>query len=236
MLYQFYSEINFPNGQKMTYGKKINIAFQKKGQEGLSVIFGEISDEMVNNFTPQGFDTIMVWLGHTLYPLALTIDIGGKIQSVANWEEVKERCGKESKRIIAYYENASSVRDYVEVSLKNISSEESFIKSIEQSNIFQVIRIGLLHKDSFYYDIPDFPSASQYCSLSFQKKRENEYNEMTYVASDERTDDIVMSKTGQIYVQRDDKEFINIIQMQCKMEIANEGYYVRRIEIKRIEE
>lgn len=234
MLYQFYSEIKFPNGLRTTNSKKINISFQRR-VAGVSVVFDEITDELVDNFVPHDFDAIMMGLGHTLYPLILTIDIDGKIRSVANWEEVKKRYEKESKRIITYYENALSVRKYVKASLANISSEEAFIKCIRLSNLFQVIRIGLIHKNSFYYNIPDFPSAGQYCSLSFQKERENEHNEMTYAASDEKIDNVVLSKKGQIYLQRDNKGFINIIQMQCNMEIADEGYYIRRIEIKRIE-
>ena len=144
MAYLFYSEIRLPNGKRICYSRKGDVVVRRKGKQGMEIAFGEITEEKVNHAVPREFDAIMTWMGRALYPVCLTVDSSGKVKSILNWEEVRERCREEGRRIELYYEQSKLVQTYVQETLKGVSTEASLIECLSVSNFFQLVRIALL--------------------------------------------------------------------------------------------
>ena len=148
----------------------------------------------------------------------------------------RERCREEGRRIELYFEQSKLVQTYVQETLKGASTEASLIECLSVSNFFQLVRIALFPNQDTTYIIHDFPSQGEVCTLGFQVDRGNDENETLYIATDKEEDGQVLSKEGTIRVRCNGEGFADIIQMQCKIEVAGEGYYVRRVEIQRLEE
>jgi len=236
MAYLFYSEIRLPNGKRICYSREGDVGVRRKGKQGMEIAFGEITEEKVNHAVPREFDAIMTWMGRALYPVCLTVDSSGKVKSILNWDEVRKRCREEGRRIELYYEQSKLVQTYVQETLKGASTEASLIECLSVSNFFQLVRIALFPNQDTTYIIHDFPSQGEVCTLGFQVDRGNDENETLYIATDKEEDGQVLSKEGTIRVRYNGEGFPDIIQMQCKIEVAGEGYYVRRVEIQRLEE
>ncbi len=232
--YHFYSDVIFPNGEKSTYSKLLDIEVGNAQSGFVAFSINGCHDERIDGQPPKEFNLLMACLGHALFPLHMMIEEEQSVSHIINLAEIATRYKKEGERIIDYYEQAPSVQQYIKSSLENLSSEKLFTRNIEQTNFFQLIRIALLHKKTIPYIIQDFPSAGEAFSLTFQKREENDLNGIFYDASGEKGIHDVLSVKGQISMQENEKGDIGIVQMQCRVEIADEGYYNRKAEIELI--
>lgn len=231
--YSFVSEVIKASGECSVYSKIEQIETLPNLVEGLNFILRGSEDEYLNGDELSGFDAIMQKLGDSLYPIELQVLKTGKLKRVKNLSEINKRWNNEIKIILTTHKNAYWVERYINMTSKNIRSEESFLNSLSHNSFIQLF---FMEENAIEQNInvTAFPFAESACKLDFHLQTSFE-RECHYKAIIGKVDDRICSGHGDLKIAYAEKGQSVSILFQCMVEFVGEGYYKKRIKIELIE-
>lgn len=227
--YHFLSSVLFPDGHQYSYDKDIEVSYQ----DATCLSISHIGTDLINGIPPQEFDLTMSWLGNALYPIKIDMDTAGELKRIVNIDEVRKRYSSEGVHIMAYYEQSPLIVRYVTDCLKRLRDEKQLMQHLHRSNLYQLIALcmDLPHRS---YQLVDFPFTEDTLALHFSTEDENE-TELLLTVHDIQTTRQFLSHEGRAYVHKSGPSSFDHIQLLLTVEVVNEGYYTRKLELKRIE-
>ena len=226
----FHSVVIFPNGSNNSYKKHIDISNLTQYLISIS----NYSTERINSKPPEDFDFIMSWLGNALYPMTVRMNDLGEATGIENIDEVRKRYTTEGQKIINYYEQDALVADYVKGCIEKVQDEKEVLQCISQSNIYQLATLFMAITDR-EYRLVDFPFIGDVITFCLSIEDEDE-QEILLSIPEIKTERKVLSHMGKAYVHKTGKGTFDHIQFMLEIEIEDEGYYTRKLELKQISE
>ena len=232
--YQLFSEMLFPNGNKSSYKDIVTIFYTGNLIKTSSLEINKKGQNLIDGDSSQEFDFIMSWLGNALYPITVRMDDLGEAKGIENIDEVRERYTTEGQKIIDYYEQDSLVADYVKGCIKKVQDEKEVLQCISQSNIYQLatLYIAITARE---YRLVDFPFIGDVITFCLSIEDEDE-QEILLSIPEIKTERKILSHVGKAYVHKTEKGAFDHIQLMLEVEIEDEGYYTRKLELKQISE
>lgn len=227
--YNFLSEMVLPNGKKQSLQKVV--AFMSKNN---SISIANHDKEKFENRQPEDFDFIMSWLGNALYPITVRMNDLGETTGIENIDEVRERYATEGQKIIDYYEQDALVADYVKGCIEKVQDEKEVMQCISQTNIYQLATLYMAIT-AREYRLVDFPFIGDVITFCLSVEDEDE-QEILLNIPEIKTERKVLSHVGKAYVHKTGKGTFDHIQIMLEVEIEDEGYYTRKLELKQISE
>lgn len=226
----FLSVLILPNGSNVSYKKYVDISNLTQYLISIS----NHSTERINSNPPEDFDFIMSWLGNVLYPMTVCMDDSGEAKGIENIEEVRERYATEGQKIIDYYEQDALVTKYVKGCIKKVQDEKEVLQCISQGNIYQLATLYMAIT-AREYRLVDFPFIGDVIRFSLSVEDEDE-DEILLSIPEIKTERKILSHVGKAYVHKTEKGTFDHIQLMLEVEIEDEGYYTRKLELKQINE
>ena len=232
--YQLFSEMLFPNGNKSSYQDIVTIFYTGNLIKTSSLEINKKGQNLIDGDSSQEFDFIMSWLGNALYPMTVRMDDLGEAKGIENIDEVRERYATEGQKIIDYYEQDSLVADYVKGCIEKVQDEKEVLQCISQSNIYQLatLYIAITARE---YRLVDFPFVGDVITFCLSIEDEDE-QEILLSIPEIKTERKILSHVGKAYVHKTEKGAFDHIQLMLEVEIEDEGYYTRKLELKQISE
>lgn len=207
---------------------------RKDYHQGSALIINQENGCNINRRSPEEFDLIMSWLGNALYPMTVRMDDSGEAKGIENIDEVRERYATEGQKIIDYYEQDSLVAEYVKGCIKKVQDEKEVLQCILQSNIYQLATLYMAIT-AREYRLVDFPFVGDVITFCLSIEDEDE-EEILLSIPEIKTERKVLSHVGKAYVHKTEKGTFDHIQLMLEVEIEDEGYYTRKLELKQINE
>ena len=229
----FLSENIITNGCKQRC-ERILILDRIDYHQGSALIINQENGCNINRRSPEEFDLIMSWLGNALYPMTVRMDDSGEAKGIENIDEVRERYATEGQKIIDYYEQDSLVAEYVKGCIKKVQDEKEVLQCILQSNIYQLATLYMAIT-AREYRLVDFPFVGDVITFCLSIEDEDE-EEILLSIPEIKTERKVLSHVGKAYVHKTEKGTFDHIQLMLEVEIKDEGYYTRKLELKQINE
>ena len=229
----FLSENIITNGCKQRC-ERILILDRKDYHQGSALIINQENGCNINRRSPEEFDLIMSWLGNALYSMTVRMDDSGEAKGIENIDEVRERYATEGQKIIDYYEQDSLVAEYVKGCIKKVQDEKEVLQCILQSNIYQLATLYMAIT-AREYRLVDFPFVGDVITFCLSIEDEDE-EEILLSIPEIKTERKVLSHVGKAYVHKTEKGTFDHIQLMLEVEIKDEGYYTRKLELKQINE
>ena len=226
----FHSVLIFPNGSNVSYKKYVDISNLTQYLISIS----NYSTERINSKPPEDFDFIMSWLGNALYPVTVCMDDSGEVKGIENIDEVRKRYATEGQKIIDYYEQDSLVTDYVKDCIEKVRNEKEVLLCISQTNIYQLATLYMAITTR-EYRLVDFPFIGDVITFCLSIEDEDE-QEILLSIPKIKTERKILSHVGKAYVHKTGKGTFDHIQLMLEVEIEDEGYYTRKLELKQISE
>lgn len=226
----FLSVLILPNGSNVSYKKYVDISNLTQYLISIS----NHSTERINSNPPEDFDFIMSWLGNVLYPMTVCMDDSGEAKGIENIEEVRERYATEGQKIIDDYEQDALVTKYVKGCIKKVQDEKEVLQCISQGNIYQLATLYMAIT-AREYRLVDFPFIGDVIRFSLSIEDEDE-DEILLSIPEIKTERKILSHVGKAYVHKTEKGTFDHIQLMLEVEIEDEGYYTRKLELKQINE
>ena len=232
--YQLFSEMLFPNGNKSSYQDIVTIFYTGNLIKTSSLEINKKGQNLIDGDSSQEFDFIMSWLGNALYPMTVRMDDLGEAKGIENIDEVRERYATEGQKIIDYYEQDSLVADYVKGCIEKVQDEKEVLQCISQSNIYQLTTLYMAIT-AREYRLVDFPFVGDVITFCLSVEDEDE-DEILLSVPEIKTERKILSHVGKAYVHKTEKGTFDHIQIMLEVEIEDEGYYTRKLELKQINE
>ena len=232
--YQLFSEMLFPNGDKSSYQDIVTIFYTGNLIRTSSLEINKKGQNLIDGESSQEFDFIMSWLGNALYPITVCMDSSGEATGIENIDDVRKRYTTEGQKIIDYYEQDSLVADYVKGCFEKVQDEKEVLQCISQSNIYQLATLCMAITDR-EYRLVDFPFIGDVITFCLSVEDEDE-QEILLNIPEIKTERKVLSHVGKAYVHKTGKGTFDHIQIMLEVEIEDEGYYTRKLELKQISE
>ena len=233
-VYIFFSELIFPNGHKHQYNETFMLSFIRNLQCSFAFHISSMKNNRINNAIPQDFDFIMSWLGNALYPMTVRMNDLGEATGIENIDEVRERYATEGQKIIDYYEQDALVAQYVKGCVEKVQDEKEVLQCISQSNIYQLATLCMAITDR-EYRLVDFPFIGDVITFCLSIEDEDE-QEILLNIPEIKTERKILSHVGKAYVHKTEEGTFDHIQLMLEVEIEDEGYYTRKLELKQISE
>ena len=232
--YQLFSEMLFPNGNKSSYQDIVTIFYTGNLIKTSSLEINKKGQNLIDGESSQEFDFIMSWLGNALYPITVRMDSSGEATGIENIDEVRERYATEGQKIIDYYEQDALVAQYVKGCVEKVQDEKEVLQCISQTNIYQLATLYMAIT-AREYRLVDFPFVGDVIRFSLSIEDEDE-EEILLSIPEIKTERKVLSHVGKAYVHKTGKGTFDHIQLMLEVEIEDEGYYTRKLELKQISE
>ena len=207
---------------------------RKDYHQSSALIINQENGCNINRRSPEEFDLMMSWLGNALYPMTVRMDDSGEAKGIENIDEVRERYATEGQKIIDYYEQDSLVAEYVKGCIKKVQDEKEVLQCILQSNIYQLATLYMAIT-AREYRLVDFPFIGDVIRFSLSIEDEDE-DEILLSIPEIKTERKILSHVGKAYVHKTEKGTFDHIQLMLEVEIEDEGYYTRKLELKQINE
>ena len=225
-----HSAVIFPNGSNVSYKKHIEISNLTQYLISIS----NYSTERINSKPPEDFDFIMSWLGNALYPMTVRMNDLGEAKGIENIDEGRERYATEGQKIIDYYEQDALVADYVKGCVEKVQDEKEVLQCFSQSNIYQLATLFMAITER-EYRLVDFPFIGDVITFCLSIEDEDE-QEILLSIPEIKTERKILSHVGKAYVHKTEEGTFDHIQLMLEVEIEDEGYYTRKLELKQISE
>ena len=226
----FHSVVIFPNGSNNSYNKYVDISCQTQ----FLISIKNYSTEKINRRPPEDFDFIMSWLGNAFYPMTVRMNDLGEAKEIENIDEVRKRYATEGQKIIDYYEQDALVAQYVKGCVEKVQDEKEVLQCISQSNIYQLATLCMAITDR-EYRLVDFPFIGDVITFCLSIEDEDE-QEILLNIPEIKTERKILSHVGKAYVHKTEEGTFDHIQLMLEIEIEDEGYYTRKLELKQISE
>lgn len=232
--YQLFSEMLFPNGNKSSYQDIVTIFYTGNLIKTSSLEINKKGQNLIDGDSSQEFDFIMSWLGNALYPITVRMNDLGEAKGIENIDEVRERYATEGQKIIDYYEQDALVAQYVKGCVEKVQDEKEVLQCISQSNIYQLATLFMAITDR-EYRLVDFPFIGDVITFCLSIEDEDE-QEIQLSIPEIKTERKILSHVGKAYVHKTEEGTFDHIQLMLEVEIEDEGYYTRKLELKQISE
>ncbi|MCC8171287.1 MAG: hypothetical protein LIP00_05760 [Parabacteroides sp.] len=231
--YNFTSEVIQPSGVRCVYTKTELVTALPNLVEGLNFTLHGSIEETINKNPLKDFDLIMSRLGHSLYPVELNILKTGRLKRIKNFIEIKKRWREECKSILSTHKNAYWVERYLNMTSKNTDTEESFTKAFIRNSFVQLFFMeeGAPRQKITVYD---FPRGYKPINIDFELE-DTVSRQYRYKSSSGNVNDIT-SISGTLFLIYSDKGLPLKIVFLCRIEIAREGYYTKRVQIEQTDQ
>lgn len=231
--YNFISDALEPSGKHSTYSMIEHISALPNLIEGLNFTLCGITNELIDGNPLQDFNLIMSQLGQSLYPIELNVLKTGKIKKLKNLEDIQKRWKLESEKILSTYENAYWVERYINMTSKNLVNEDSFMKALVRNSFIQLFfmeEAALQQRIQIY----DFPFNGNTLNVIFDGVN-SDNSEYHYNSVLESTDECICSGKGEMVILYSAKGLPLKISFFYRIEVADEGYYTKRVNIELID-
>ena len=232
--YQLFSEMLFPNGNKSSYQDIVTIFYTGNLIKTSSLEINKKGQNLIDGDSSQEFDFIMSWLDNALYPITVRMNDLGETTGIENIDEVRKRYTTEGQKIIDYYEQDALVVDYVKGCSEKVQDEKEVLQCISQSNIYQLATLYMAIT-AREYRLVDFPFVGDVITFCLSIEDEDE-EEILLSIPEIKTERKVLSHVGKAYVHKTEKGAFDHIQLMLEVEIEDEGYYTRKLELKQTSE
>lgn len=124
-------------------------------------------DVQIEQVKPLLANRLLIELGESLYPIELNITLDGKIDSITNFEEVKERRTKKAKELLSTFPTIP-FRRYIEMSQGYLEEEEVFRGVLVRDSFIQLF-FSCASESPFCYTCDNFPRKGEknsfYCEI-----------------------------------------------------------------------
>lgn len=231
MRFKYISSIIFPDGHTSTLTCIEGIHIQKTEHAPLKVIFLGSKDILWNNKPLDTACKIAFDLGQSVYPLSFQIN--EEDYELLNFDEAKAQWDKYSK-IACSGEESKFVKEYIESSSLWMKDESTFLKAIMQRIFLQL----MLFKDNQDYLLtPNYPNPNT--PLQWKVKRTSTYSNPSIwnlKAQLPESNPYFVEGKGFLEVEKTIHGIPKDIHLEFRVEMSNEGYYRKMVDINIIEE
>ena len=231
MRFKYISSIIFPDGHTSTLTCIEGIPIQKTEHAPLKVIFLGSKDILWNNKPLDTACKIAFDLGQSVYPLSFQMN--EEDYELLNFDEAKAQWDKYSK-IACSGEESKFVKEYIESSSLWMKDESTFLKAIMQRIFLQL----MLFKDNQDYLLtPNYPNPNT--PLQWKVKRTSTYSNPSIwnlKAQLPESNPYFVEGKGFLEVEKTIHGIPKDIHLEFRVEMSNEGYYRKMVDIKIIEE
>jgi len=231
MRFKYISSIIFPDGHTSTLTCIEGIHIQKTEHAPLKVIFLGSKDILWNNKPLDTACKIAFDLGQSVYPLSFQMN--EEDYELLNFDEAKAQWDKYSK-IVCSGEESKYVKEYIESSSLWMKDESTFVKAIMQRIFLQL----MLFKDNQDYLLtPNFPNPNT--PLQWKLKRTSTYSNPSIwdlKAQLCESNPYFVEGKGILEVENTNYGIPKDIHLEFRVEMSNEGYYRKMVDINIIEE
>lgn len=229
--YTLNNTIIAPNGISSVLSQTELISFKTIKQDLHEITFLGIKESSFNNNPLSEATKIAFDLGQSVYPI--TFQQSKNSYELTNFKEVKERwntyCEKACKE-----EKSDYVKDYIKGSSGVMMNKQIFLDTMMKGTFLQFI---LFRDNQEILNIPNFPNAD--AKLSWElKKSLSETNPQTWSLDAQPIGNMpyFVEGKGILEITKGGFEIPSKIHMELKVEMSNEGYYRKMVDINIIEE
>ena len=230
MRFKYISSIIFPDGHTSTLTCVEGVHFEKFENAPLKVVFLGSKDILWNNKLLDTACKVAFDLGQSVYPLSFQENDYG--YELLNFKETKAQWNKYSK-IACSGEESKYVKEYIESSSLWMKDESTFLKAIMQRIFLQL----MLFKDNQdYLMIPNYPNPNT--PLQWKLKRASTYSNPSIwdlKAQLCESNPYFVEGKGILEVEKTIHGIPKDIHLEFRVEMSNEGYYRKMVDINIIE-
>ena len=231
MRFKYISSIIFPDGHTSTLTCVEGVHFEKFENAPLKVVFLGSKDILWNNKLLDTACKVAFDLGQSVYPLSFQENDYG--YELLNFKETKAQWNKYSK-IACSGEESKYVKEYIESSSLWMKDERTFLKAIMQRIFLQL----MLFKDNQDYLLtPNYPNPNT--PLQWKLKRTSSYFNPSIwdlKAQLPGSNPYFVEGKGILEVEKTNHGIPKDIHLEFRVEMSNEGYYRKMVDINIIEE
>lgn len=231
--YQFTSCVTFAKGPKSVYSAIEEIIALTDWGGGFNFFLNGSRENTLNGEPAQGFDQIMLRTGKALYPVELNVSKDGIVRKVNNYPEVSRRWEAERKSIIDEYKKSYFVERYLNISSKGLLSEQTLLASLKRNSFVQLLFMAPA-QPSQRFTVYDFPKSGNQVDIEFDLHHTGNEGVHYKASLKEKTGEI-LSGDGALTCTYSEKGMPKRLSLELTFEVANEGYYNKRILVEQIE-
>ena len=231
MRFKYISSIIFPDGHTSTLTCVEGVHIEISEHAPMKVVFLGSKDILWNNKPLDTACKVAFDLGQSVYPLSFQENDYG--YELLNFKETKAQWNKYSK-IACSGEESKYVKEYIESSSLWMKDERTFLKAIMQRIFLQL----MLFKDNQdYLLIPNYPNPNT--PLQWKLKRASTYSNPSIwdlKAQLSGSNPYFLEGKGILEVEKTIHGIPKDIHLEFRVEMSNEGYYRKMVDINIIEE
>ena len=231
MRFKYISSIIFPDGHTSTLTCVDGVHFEKFENAPLKVVFLGSKDILWNNKPLDAACKVAFDLGQSVYPLSFQENDYG--YELLNFKETKAQWNKYSK-IACSGEESKYVKEYIESSSLWMKDERTFLKAIMQRIFLQLM---LLKGNQDYLMTPNYPNPNT--PLQWKLKRTSSYSNPSIWDLKAQlcgSNPYFVEGKGILEVEKTNHGIPKDIHLEFRVEMSNEGYYRKMVDINIIEE
>src|SRR5574344_583370 len=224
-------ELSMPNGKetKLQYIEHISIRTCPIGNYSITLL--GTTDETLDGLPMQDFDAVMLLIGKALYPVELNLREDNSIESVSNFDMMKQTWQKRCSNILAIYENADLVKHYIDITAKNIANEATFLSAFMRGGFMPLFLAGE-PKATHVFFMYDFPHVGDVTETHFSMPMFNGAEFIYHMPKKESKS--FFKEYGLMHCQYPGSGLPEYIEMERCVEADGEGYYRKKMMIKLI--
>jgi hypothetical protein len=231
--YQFKSETTTPPGERSTYVATYPVSSLLNLVEGLNFTLHGAEDERLNGRPLDDFDLFMSQIGHLLYPVELNVLRNGQIKRLRNYEDIKQRWGNGRKDLLSTYSNSYWVERYINMASKRLVAEETFMKAFMRHSFVQLLFMEEGKREQVFR-LHDFPTKGGEINVPLELV-EAAYGEYRYHSVPGGMAPPLLSGDGELRLEYSEKGQPLAVSFYYEVEVRDEGFYSKRINIGLIE-
>ena len=229
--YTLNNTIIAPNGISSVLSQTELINFRTIKQTLYEITFWGAKESSYNNKPLSEATQIAFDLGQAVYPLIFQRNKNS--YELTNFEEVKVRWNTYCEKA-CQEEKSDYVKDYIKSSRGVMKDKKIFLDSMMKGTFLQFI---LFRHDQEILNIPNFPNADAKVSWKL-KKNLSETTPQTWSLDAQPIGNMpyFVKGKGILEIPKGGFEIPSKLHMELTVEMSNEGYYRKMVDIKIIEE
>lgn len=220
-----------PKGHTSILSMKESVDIQRLNQRVTIVTFLGSTEISLDGRPLTEASKVAFNLGQSVYPLSFQMN--EEDYELLNFKEAKEQWDKYCK-IACSRENSKYVKEYIESSSLWMKDESTFLKAIMQRIFLQLM---LFKGNQDYLMTPNYPNPNT--PLQWKLKRTSSYSNPSIwdlKAQLCESNPYFVEGKGILEVEKTNYGIPKDIHLEFRVEMSNEGYYRKMVDINIIEE
>lgn len=162
--------LSYPDFTEVHYHSNEKVTARYKQEESLYLFrLDGCEQPLLNGKAPtEIMDTLMVELGHAIYPVTLSVNAGGEILDVRNFQDITKHWKEKADELLEKYPT-HHFRRYLEISSRNLKDEETFLQTLQKNTFVHLFFIPFNATD-LMVNFNDFPEKNGITSFFCEKK------------------------------------------------------------------